>query len=111
MDFSKKKAARDVAKTLRNARTRAINSKLDKDTLFIDQSWVGKGIYIKQLWFKGRGRMSIRKRPRTHIKVMIKDIKTLKQREIQEKKRKECKPVWVPLPNKQIYNKAIGFTC
>ncbi|KTW25862.1 hypothetical protein T552_03136 [Pneumocystis carinii B80] len=111
MDFSKKKAARDVAKMLRNARTRAINSKLDENTLFIDQSWVGKGIYIKQLWFRGRGRMSIRRRPRTHIKIIVKDITTLKQREIKEKKKKESKPVWVPLPNKQIYNKSIGFTC
>ncbi|KAG5439027.1 hypothetical protein PCANB_002359 [Pneumocystis canis] len=111
MDFSNKRAAQNVAKSLRNARIRAINKKLDEKTLFVDQALVGKGIYIKQPWFKGRGRMSIRQRPRAHIKMIIKDITTLEQRKKKAQAQQKRKPVWVQLPNKPIYNKAIGFTC
>lgn len=111
MNFSKKRSAKKVEESLINARIRAINNKMDKNTLFIDQAWVGKGIYIKQPWFRGRGRMSIRRRPRAHMKVIIKDITTLEENKKKKENRKKNKPVWIQLPNKPIYNKAIGFTC
>ncbi|KTW28732.1 uncharacterized protein T551_02582 [Pneumocystis jirovecii RU7] len=111
MDFSKKKAARSVAEFLRNARVKAVNNKLDKNTLFVDQALVGKGIYIKQPWFRGKGRMSIRRRPRAHIKMIIRDITILEQRKKETQIRQKRKAVWVQIPNKPIYNKAIGFTC
>ncbi|KAG5519086.1 hypothetical protein PMAC_002172 [Pneumocystis sp. 'macacae'] len=111
MDFSKKKAAKNVAESLKNARIRAINNELDENTLFVDQALVGKGIYIKQPWFRGRGRMSIRRRPRAHIRMIIKDITALEQRKKKAQTRQKHKAVWVQIPNKPIYNKAIGFTC
>ncbi|RDL37615.1 putative mitochondrial large ribosomal subunit [Venustampulla echinocandica] len=129
MRFSKKKAAKDVKEHLEHAKNEAIvrrgmalgkvqgqeftprniqtkdkkTVKVDDPTrLYIDQAWVGRGLYGKSLDIRARGRVFILKHPTTSISVILKEEKTrIRQHEERQTKIKNRK-VWMQLPNRPV---------
>lgn len=128
MRFSKKKAARDVLEHLEHAKNEAIvkrgmglslGKKLehplklqmkdgkrvkveDPTTIYVDQAWVGRGLYGTTPDHRARGQINIMKNPTTSLSVVLKEaatrIRLHKEREEKFKNRK----VWVQLPNRPI---------
>ena len=75
VDFSPRKAARLVGKTLRSAIANAVNSGsgIDEADLVVEEAIVGEGPIMKRLRTKARG-MAGRIRKRTsHIRVVVTD--------------------------------------
>ncbi|TVY13210.1 Mitochondrial 54S ribosomal protein L22 [Lachnellula arida] len=129
MRFSVKKAAKDVKEHLQHAKNEAIvrrgmglgkangedftpveiatktkkSVKVDDPTrLYVDQAWVGKGLYGKSLDSRARGRIYLLKNPTTSMTLVLKEEKTRIRlhEEKQEKLRK--RKVWTQLPNRPI---------
>jgi ribosomal protein L22 len=42
-----------------------------RENYFIQQAWVGKGVYLKRLYIHGRGRTGRMTRPTAHLKIML----------------------------------------
>ncbi|ORY87671.1 ribosomal protein L22/L17, partial [Protomyces lactucae-debilis] len=110
MRFSNKRHATHLANLLENARRGAISKGMDEESLVVDQAWVTKGQYIERKWYKGRGRMTIQRRPRVGIDVRVVDKTTLEPRVLAKKEklvRKLTKPHLISRP---IYQSSM-FTC
>jgi ribosomal protein L22 len=129
MRFSKKKAAKEVKDHLEHARNAAIvrrgmglgsveSKKIapvqvqtkdgkrimveDPTRLYVDQAWVGKGLYGRTPDHRARGQINIMKNPTTSLSVILKEeatrIRLHEEREMKIKNRK----VWVQLPNRPV---------
>ncbi|KAI9667027.1 MAG: 54S ribosomal protein L22, mitochondrial [Trizodia sp. TS-e1964] len=131
MRFSKKKAAIQVRRQLIHARDEAMVARgmglgkavgappagpavtilmkdgrrrvvKDRTAMYIDQAWVGRGMYRKTLEFRARGKVNTLRHPHTSITILLKEEATLvRQAGEREAKRKARKP-WVQLPNRPI---------
>jgi len=129
MRFSKKKVAKEVKAHLEHARNEAIVTRgmalgkasgntfpstmirtkfgkkmkvQDPTSLYVDQAWVGKGLYGIEPDHRARGQIFIMKNPTTHISVLLKEeatrIREHEEREVKLRNRK----VWTQLPNRPI---------
>ncbi|KAG0652003.1 54S ribosomal subunit [Hyphodiscus hymeniophilus] len=129
MRFSTKKAAKDVLEHLEYAKNEAIvkrgmglggsGKKIQqalriqtKDgkrvnvesptTIYVDQAWVGRGLYGSTPDYRARGKVSMMTNPTTSLSVVLKEeatrIRLHQEREEKIKNRK----VWVQLPNRPI---------
>ncbi|KAF4633598.1 hypothetical protein G7Y89_g4529 [Cudoniella acicularis] len=129
MRFSKKKAAKEVKEHLEHAKNEAIVRKgmglgvvdgqdftpmmiqtkdkksvkvVDPTRLYVDQAWVGKGLYGKSLDSRARGRVYILKNPTTSISLLLKEEKTrIREHEDRQQKIRNRK-TWVQLPNRPV---------
>lgn len=111
MKFSNRRHGPHLEKLLRNAKEGAVRKGMDEESLVIDQAWVTKGKYIKRMWFKGRGRMAVQRRPRVGIDIRIRDKTTLERRAAVAKQKTVMKMMkGGGLVNKPIYNSAT-FSC
>ncbi|RIA98532.1 ribosomal protein L22/L17 [Glomus cerebriforme] len=114
MEFSPKQASKKIMNSLVTARDHAWRYKaMDAEKCYIEQAWVGKGIYRKRPNYGARGRFSWLKIKSAHMKYIIKEKEPIEEVEGIGKKRKlkgfnyEKKKVWTPLiENKPIYNPA-----
>ncbi|GBC07642.1 hypothetical protein RclHR1_00760012 [Rhizophagus clarus] len=112
MEFSPKKASEKIMNSLLTARDHAWRYKaMEPDKCYIEQAWVGKGLYRKKPNYGARGRISALKIKSAHMKYIIKEKEPVEEVEGIGKKRKlkgfnyEKKKVWTPLiENKPIYN-------
>lgn len=76
VDFSHKKAAHLIGKTLKSAIANAENNaKLAVDDLVVKQAVVDEGPRMKRFWPRARGSASPIKRRMSHIKVVLTDGK------------------------------------
>ncbi|RYP20193.1 hypothetical protein DL765_002952 [Monosporascus sp. GIB2] len=131
MRYSKKKMAREVKYQLEEARDMAIASRgmglgvpngevfdkpkkiqtkdgrwidvSDPTTLYVDESWVGKGPYRgARIQYHARARMSLMWRPTAQIHIRLKEEKT-RIRQHEERVEKQAKKApWVHLPNRPV---------
>jgi len=129
MQYSKKKVAQDVKKHLEYSRDMAIVSrgmglgkvegregepveielkdgkrKLVKDRtgIYIDQAWVGRGMYTTSPEYRARGRVNMLRHPFTSISVLLKEEATRIRLSEQKQKKKQNRRLWLHLPDRPI---------
>lgn len=76
VEFSERKAARQLEKTIRSAVANAENNaKLSADDLRVKEASIGEGPAMKRFWARSRGMVSrIRKRT-SHVTIVLSDGK------------------------------------
>ena len=81
LEFTRKKAAQDISKTVKSAVSNAENNnQLDIDNLFIKEAYVGRSLVMKRFRPRAKGRASPIKKPYSRVTIVL-----------EEKKRKEGK--------------------
>ena len=72
LSFSRKRIANDVKKTLQTALANAENNHgLDVDKLFVKEAYVGKGLVMKRLRARARGRAARVLKPFSHLTIIV----------------------------------------
>ena len=80
LDFTRKKIAHDVSKTVKSAIANAENnSQFDIDNLFIKEAFVGKSLVMKRFRPRAKGRASPIKKPFSRITIVLEEKKLKKE--------------------------------
>lgn len=75
LEFSRKRIAVDVRKTLQSAIANAENNHdLDIDDLIVAEAFVGKAMVMKRFTPRGRGRASRILKPFSHLTVVVRQV-------------------------------------
>ena len=76
LEFSRKRIAKDVSKTVKSAISNAENNnQFDIDSLFIKEAYVGKSLVMKRFRPRAKGRASPIKKPFSRITVILEEKK------------------------------------
>ncbi|MBY7649358.1 MAG: 50S ribosomal protein L22 [Candidatus Liberibacter europaeus] len=76
LEFSRKRIAGEVRKTLRSAIANAENNQgLDVDCLVVSEAYVGKSIVMKRSHCMGRQRIGRINKPFSHLTVVVREIR------------------------------------
>ena len=79
LEFSRKRIAKDVSKTVKSAISNAENNnQFDIDNLFIKEAYVGKCLVMKRFRPRAKGRASPIKKPFSRITVVLEEKKEKK---------------------------------
>ena len=79
LEFTRKKIAQDVSKTVKSAISNAENNfQLDIDNLFIKEAYVGKSLVMKRYRPRAKGRASPIKKPFSRITIVLEEKKETK---------------------------------
>jgi len=79
LDFTRKKIAHDVSKTVKSAIANAENNnQFDIDNLFIKEAYVGKSLVMKRFRPRAKGRASPIKKPFSRITIVLEEKKIKK---------------------------------
>ena len=79
LEFSRKRIARDVIKTVKSAVSNAENNnQFDIDNLIIKEAYVGKSIVMKRFRPRAKGRASPIKKPCSRITIVLEEKKEIK---------------------------------
>ena len=79
LNFTKKKIAIDVSKTVKSAIANAENNfQFDIDNLFIKEAYVGKSLVMKRFRPRAKGRASPIKKPFSRITIVLEEKKEVK---------------------------------
>ena len=75
LEFSRKRIAGTVRKTLESAIANAENNHdLDVDALVVSEAYVGKSIVMKRFHARGRGRASRIMKPFSHLTIVVREV-------------------------------------
>ncbi|MEM5473163.1 50S ribosomal protein L22 [Hoeflea sp. AS60] len=75
LEFSRKRIASTVKKTLESAIANAENNHdLDVDSLVVAEAFVGKSIVMKRFHARGRGRSSRIEKPFAHLTIVVREM-------------------------------------
>ena len=75
LEFSRKRIASTVKKTLQSAIANAENNHdLDVDALVVAEAFVGKSIVMKRFHARGRGRASRVEKPFAHLTIVVREV-------------------------------------
>lgn len=75
LEFSRKRIAKTVKKTLESAISNAENNhNLDIDKLIVKEAYVGKSIVMKRFHVRGRGKASRIVKPFSHLTIIVQEI-------------------------------------
>ncbi len=75
LEFSRKRIAGTVRKTLQSAIANAENNHdLDVDSLVVAEAYVGKSIVMKRFHARGRGRASRIEKPFAHLTIVVRAV-------------------------------------
>ena len=75
LEFSRKRIAGTVKKTLESAIANAENNHdLDVDSLIVAEAHVGKSIVMKRFHARGRGRASRIEKPFAHLTIVVREV-------------------------------------
>jgi large subunit ribosomal protein L22 len=75
LQFSRKRIAQDVLKTLKSAIANAENNhNLDIDELFVNEAYVGKNLMLKRWKPRARGRVGRIHKPFSQLTVVVKQL-------------------------------------
>ncbi len=81
LQFTRKKIAKDVSKTVKSAISNAENNnQFDIDNLFIKEAYVGKSLVMKRYRPRAKGRASPIKKPFSRITIILEEKKETKQK-------------------------------
>ena len=74
LDFTRKKIAKDVSKTVKSAISNAENNfQYDIDNLFVKEAYVGKSLVMKRFRPRAKGRASPIKKPFSRITIVLEE--------------------------------------
>jgi large subunit ribosomal protein L22 len=75
LEFSRKRIAFDVKKTLESAIANAENNHgLDVDDLVVSEAFVGKALIMKRFAARARGRSSRVEKPFSHLTIIVREV-------------------------------------
>jgi large subunit ribosomal protein L22 len=75
LEFSQKRIAGTVRKTLQSAIANAENNHdLDVDALIVAEAWVGKSLTMKRFMARGRGRASRIEKPFSNLTIVVREM-------------------------------------
>ena len=75
LEFSRKRIAGTVKKTLESAIANAENNHdLDVDALVVAEAWVGKSITMKRFMARGRGKASRIEKPFANLTIVVREV-------------------------------------
>ena len=76
LEFTRKKIAKDVSKTVKSAISNAENNyQFDIDNLFVKEAYVGKSIVMKRYRPRAKGRASPIKKPYSRSTIILEEKK------------------------------------
>tara|TARA_Y100000591_G_scaffold18552_1_gene13850 strand:+ start:318 stop:677 length:360 start_codon:yes stop_codon:yes gene_type:complete len=76
LEFTRKKVAKDVSKTVKSAISNAENNyQFDIDNLFVKEAFVGKSIVMKRYRPRAKGRASPIKKPYSRLTIILEEKK------------------------------------
>ena len=76
LDFTRKKAAEDIKKTVKSAISNAENNyQYDIDNLYVKEAYVGKSIVMKRFRPRAKGRASAIKKPFSRVTIILEEKK------------------------------------
>ena len=76
LEFTRKKVARDISKTVKSAISNAENNhQYDIDNLFIKEAYVGKSLVMKRYRPRAKGRASPIKKPFSRVTIILEEKK------------------------------------
>ena len=76
LEFTRKKIAMDVSKTVKSAISNAENNhQYDIDNLFVKEAYVGKSLVMKRYRPRAKGRASSIKKPFSRITIILEEKK------------------------------------
>ncbi|MDC3127679.1 50S ribosomal protein L22 [Candidatus Pelagibacter bacterium] len=79
LEFSRKRIAKDVSKTVKSAISNAENNnQYDIDNLFVKEAYVGKSLVMKRFRPRAKGRASPIKKPFSRITIILEEKKIKK---------------------------------
>ena len=79
LEFTRKKIAKDVSKTVKSAIANAENNhQYDIDNLFVKEAFVGKSLVMKRYRPRAKGRASPIKKPFSRITIILEEKKESK---------------------------------
>ena len=79
LEFSRKRIAKDVSKTVKSAISNAENNyQFDIDNLFVKEAYVGKSLVMRRFRPRAKGRASSIKKPFSRITVVLEEKKVKK---------------------------------
>ena len=80
LEFSRKRIAKDVSKTVKSAISNAENNyQFDIDNLFVKEAYVGKSLVMKRFKPRAKGRASPIKKPFSRITIILEEKKIKKE--------------------------------
>ena len=80
LDFTRKKIATDISKTVKSAIANAENNyQYDIDNLFVKEAYVGKSLVMKRFRPRAKGRASPIKKPFSRITIILEEKKETKK--------------------------------
>ena len=72
LEFSRKRIAKDVSKTVKSAISNAENNyQFDIDNLFVKEAYVGKSLVLKRFRPRAKGRASAIKKPFSNLTIIL----------------------------------------
>ena len=81
LEFSRKRIAKDVSKTVKSAISNAENNyQYDIDSLFIKEAFVGKSLVMKRYRPRAKGRASPIKKPFSRVTIILEGKKIKKEK-------------------------------
>ena len=81
LEFSRKRIAKDVSKTVKSAVANAENNyQFDIDNLFVKEAYVGKSLVMKRFRPRAKGRASPIKKPFSRITIVSEEKKEKKDK-------------------------------
>ena len=79
LEFSRKRVAKDVSKTVKSAISNAENNyQFDIDNLYVKEAYVGKSLIMKRFRPRAKGRASPIKKPFSRITIVLEEKKEKK---------------------------------
>ncbi len=80
LEFTRKKIAKDVSKTVKSAISNAENNfQYDIDNLFVKEAFVGKSLVMKRFRPRAKGRASPIKKPFSRITIILEEKRKKKE--------------------------------
>ena len=74
LEFTRKKVAKDVSKTVKSAISNAENNyQFDIDNLFVKEAYVGKSLVMKRFRPRAKGRASPIKKPFSRLTIVLEE--------------------------------------
>ena len=82
LDFTRKKVAQDIKKTIKSAIANAENNyQYDVDNLFVKEAYVGKSIVMKRFRPRAKGRASGIKKPYSRVTIILEEKEQKQQKD------------------------------
>ena len=85
LEFTRKKIAKDVSKTVKSAIANAENNyQFDIDNLFVKEAYVGKSLVMKRFRPRAKGRASPIKKPFSRVTTILEEKKVKKESKVKK---------------------------